>query len=55
MSNNKVVAGFIYSFIEKEYVQSNFIHTNLHLLSRKRNYNTYNEGATKICDIGRNK
>ena len=35
--------------------QSNFIQTNLHLLLRKRNSNTYNEGATKICDIGRDK
>jgi hypothetical protein len=25
------------------------------MLSRKRNNNTYNEGATKICDIDRDK
>ena len=30
-----------------------FIHTNLRLLSRKRNINTYNEGATKMWDIRR--
>ena len=35
--------------------KSNFIQTNLNLLSRKRNSNTYNEGATKICNIGRDK
>jgi hypothetical protein len=25
------------------------------MLSRKRNSNTYNEGVTKVCDIGRDK
>jgi hypothetical protein len=30
-----------------------FIHTYLRFLSRKRNSNTSNEGATKMWDIGR--
>jgi hypothetical protein len=32
-----------------------FIHTYLHLLSWKRNSNTYNEKSTKMCYIERDK
>jgi hypothetical protein len=39
ISNNKVVDGFIHSFIGKEYGQSNFIHTNLDVLIFLNNLN----------------
>jgi hypothetical protein len=37
-------------FLTKDLV---FIHTDIRLLSRKRNNNSYNEGATKMWDISR--
>jgi hypothetical protein len=45
----------IYSLIHWKGIDSVLFYANLHLLSRKRNNNTYNEGATKIYDIGRDK